>query len=222
MEFIMGGTILFGGNFAPKDWAFCGGQLISISENQALFAILGTTWGGDGRTNFALPDLRSRVPSGPGKAPGITVETIEGRMFGNDLTQLSIKHMPNHSHTAQFSPSGGSPSLTATSQSEATAKMFVSDSDGATNQPTGNYLATTKDGRNDGDNIYNDSKGTSFLAEQAIDVEVNTTTTITGTGSTGGTVTVGVTGNGEKFSTIQPTLGINYIIAIQGTFPSRN
>ncbi|MGF1704191.1 tail fiber protein [Photobacterium makurazakiensis] len=222
MEFIMGGTILFGGNFAPKDWAFCSGQLISISENQALFAILGTTWGGDGRTNFALPDLRSRVPAGVGTGPGLAYESRLGAKVGNDMTQLTIPNLPSHSHSATFTPTSTGASLTAVSQSEATAKMFVSDSDGETNQPAGNYLATTKDGRNDGDNIYNGSKGSSFLAEQAIDVEVNTTTTITGTGSTDGTVTVGTTGGGEKFSNIQPTLGINYIIAIQGTFPSRN
>ena len=70
MEFFIGGIINFGGNFAPRDWAFCDGQLISISQNQALFAILGTIWGGDGRTNFALPDMRSRCPIGAGRGRG--------------------------------------------------------------------------------------------------------------------------------------------------------
>ena len=64
--------IMFGGNFAPRNWAFCDGQLLAISQNQALFSLLGTTYGGDGRTTFALPDLRGRVPLHPGTGPGLT------------------------------------------------------------------------------------------------------------------------------------------------------
>ena len=71
MDF-MGGICFFGGSFAPRDWAFCQGQLMPISQNQALYAILGTIWGGDGRTSFALPDMRSRVPIGVGRGPGLT------------------------------------------------------------------------------------------------------------------------------------------------------
>lgn len=63
---------MFGGNFAPRGWAFCDGQLMSISSNTALFSLLGTTYGGDGRTTFALPDLRGRVPMHPGSGPGLT------------------------------------------------------------------------------------------------------------------------------------------------------
>ncbi len=64
--------IIFGGNFAPRGWAFCDGQLLSISSNSALFSLLGTTYGGDGRTNFALPDLRGRAPIHAGNGPGLT------------------------------------------------------------------------------------------------------------------------------------------------------
>ena len=67
----IGQIVMFGGNFAPRGWAFCDGQLLSIASNSALFSILGTTYGGDGRTTFGLPDLRSRVPVGEGTGPGL-------------------------------------------------------------------------------------------------------------------------------------------------------
>lgn len=65
-------VVIFGGNFAPRGWAFCDGQLLAISSNTALFSILGTTYGGDGRTTFALPDLRGRAPIGPRSGPGLS------------------------------------------------------------------------------------------------------------------------------------------------------
>ena len=68
---LIGEIIMFAGNFAPRGWAFCDGQLLSISQNTALFSILGTTYGGDGRTTFGLPDLRGRVPVGEGIGPGL-------------------------------------------------------------------------------------------------------------------------------------------------------
>jgi microcystin-dependent protein len=70
-EPFIGQIIMFGGNFAPRGWAFCDGQLVSITQNTALFSILGTTYGGDGRTTFGLPDLRGRVPLHPGNGPGL-------------------------------------------------------------------------------------------------------------------------------------------------------
>lgn len=72
MEAYYGQIILFAGNFAPKGWAFCHGQLLPISQNTALFALLGTTYGGDGKSTFALPDLRGRVPIGIGEVPGLS------------------------------------------------------------------------------------------------------------------------------------------------------
>ena len=87
MEPFIGQVMLFAGNFAPRGWAFCEGQLMAISSNAALFSILGTTYGGDGRTTFALPDLRGRVPIGPGTGPGLPTYRL-GQRGGLANTQL--------------------------------------------------------------------------------------------------------------------------------------
>ena len=76
MEAYIGSIILFAGNFAPKDWAFCDGSLLSIASNTALFSVLGTTYGGDGKTTFAVPDLRGRVPIQTGTGPGLSSRTL--------------------------------------------------------------------------------------------------------------------------------------------------
>jgi len=88
---------MFGGNFAPRAWAFCEGQLLSIAQNQALFSILGTTYGGDGRTTFALPDLRGRAPINPGTGPGLTTRKL-GQRSGTETNQLTQNQLPAHSH----------------------------------------------------------------------------------------------------------------------------
>jgi microcystin-dependent protein len=90
---------LFGGNFAPRGWAFCQGQILSIAQNTALFALLGTTYGGDGQTTFALPDLRGRVPVQPGQGPGLSPYSL-GEMGGSETVTLNQSQMPQHTHTA--------------------------------------------------------------------------------------------------------------------------
>ena len=91
--------IMFGGNFAPRGWAFCDGQLLSISQNTALFSLLGTTYGGDGRTTFALPDLRGRSAVHPGTGPGLA-NIVVGQRGGAENMVLTTAQMPSHSHTA--------------------------------------------------------------------------------------------------------------------------
>ena len=88
---------MFAGNFAPREWAFCDGRLLPVSQYQALFSILGTTYGGDGRTDFALPDLRGRVPLHPGSGPGLTERRL-GDEGGAEQVTLSEAEMPGHSH----------------------------------------------------------------------------------------------------------------------------
>lgn len=97
VEPFLGEIYLFGGNFAPRGYAFCDGQLLSINQNPALFAILGTTYGGDGRTTFALPDLRGRVPIGPGTGPGLTTVQL-GEKFGVEAVSLGVAQLPGHVH----------------------------------------------------------------------------------------------------------------------------
>ncbi|OAN77436.1 hypothetical protein A8B78_14090 [Jannaschia sp. EhC01] len=96
----LGDISMFAGNFAPRGWAFCDGQLLPISQYSALFSILGTMYGGDGRTTFALPDLRGRVPMGHGAGPGLTPRNTFGQKGGNEFTTLTTANMPNHTHAA--------------------------------------------------------------------------------------------------------------------------
>jgi microcystin-dependent protein len=104
---------IFTGNFAPKGWALCNGQLMSISQNTALFSLLGTTYGGDGRTNFALPNLQGSTPMHPGQGPGLSLHDL-GETGGSQTVQLIQSEMPAHTHTAncnsglgdQYGPTG--------------------------------------------------------------------------------------------------------------------
>lgn len=98
MEGFIGEIRIFAGNFAPRSWAFCEGQLLAISQNSALFSILGTTYGGDGRTTFGLPDLRGRVPIGEGNGPGLTDRRL-GAKGGSEHNTLTTIQMPSHNHT---------------------------------------------------------------------------------------------------------------------------
>lgn len=96
-EPFIGQITMFGGNFAPRDWAFCDGQLLAISQNSALFSLLGTNFGGDGRTTFGLPDLRGRFPMHAGSGPGLTPRPL-GSKGGAESVQLNVNHLPAHNH----------------------------------------------------------------------------------------------------------------------------
>jgi microcystin-dependent protein len=89
---------IFPFNFAPKGWAWCNGQLLPLSQNTALFSLLGTTYGGDGKSNFALPDLQGRAPMHPGQGPGLSLHDL-GETGGSDTVTLLQSEMPNHPHT---------------------------------------------------------------------------------------------------------------------------
>lgn len=167
----IGQITMFAGNFAPRNWAFCDGQLLPISENSALFSILGTTYGGDGRTTFGLPDLRSRVPIHAGRGPGLTERRL-GAKGGSETNSLTQNQLPSHSH-----------SLQGTSEP------------GTSNSPDGNIPAVNRDG----------------ILHYGSTANVGM-----GSGS------IGETGGGQPVNNMQPYLGINYIIALQGIFPSRS
>ncbi len=163
---------LFAGNFAPRGWAFCDGQLLSTATNTALFSLLGTTYGGDGRTTFGLPDLRGRAPVHSGQGPGLGPRPL-GQLFGAETEPLQPMHLPAHAHTLHGS----------TNQATET-------------DPTDNLLGSPQ-----GSDIYAAAGGT--------EVGMNA-------GS------IGNTGGGQRHQNMQPSIAINYIIALTGVFPSRN
>lgn len=171
MDPFLGQIILFGGNFAPRGWALCDGQLLSIAAHDSLFSLLGTTYGGDGRTTFGLPDLRGRTPVHPGQGLGLSPRRL-GSRFGQEQVTLTEGQMPAHSH-----------------------EVFCEAGQGTAGTPAGNFLGGDRAGADD------------LYAGQGISV-----------------MNLGMiksTGGHGPHNNMQPSLGINYIIATMGTFPSR-
>ena len=131
---------MFGGNFAPERWAFCDGQLVPITQNEALFSLFGTTYGGDGRTTFGLPDLRGRIPIHQGQGAGLTNRPM-GQSRGDEQVTLATSELPAHRHTLQASgeaadqtrPSGNVPA-------HATTPLYINDT--ATNMASDAITAT--------------------------------------------------------------------------------
>lgn len=154
MDPFIGQIVSFGGNFAPRQWAFCDGQLLAISQNTALFSILGTTYGGDGRTTFALPDLRGRAAVHPGTGPGLSTIKL-GQRGGSEYHTLTTLEMPNHSHN--------SGTLKGT--------LGVNEDDSETNDPAGANF-----GLIDPDNIkmYNTSPNNTSMAANNVNISGNT------------------------------------------------
>lgn len=96
-EPFVGEIRIFAGNYAPRGWAFCDGQLLAVSQNDALFSLLGTIYGGDGRTTFGLPDLRGRVPIHAGTGPGLSPRRL-GTKSGTEEETLTVNQLPSHTH----------------------------------------------------------------------------------------------------------------------------
>jgi microcystin-dependent protein len=130
----LGEIRMVGFNYAPQGWALCNGQTLSISANNALFALLGTTYGGNGTTNFNLPDLQGRMPLHAGAGANLPVY-VQGQKAGNESIILTQQQMPMHTHVATFTPSGGggTPSVNVT--------INGSNQPGNSTSPGGNYLA---------------------------------------------------------------------------------
>jgi microcystin-dependent protein len=105
-EPFVGEIKMFAGGFAPRSYAFCDGQLLQVSQNDALFSLLGTIYGGDGRTTFALPDMRGRVPVHQGSGPGLSQRQL-GSRAGEERHTLTANEVPAHTHTQRANPGDG-------------------------------------------------------------------------------------------------------------------
>ena len=122
-EPFVGEIRMFAGNFAPRGWAFCDGQLLAVSQNDALFSLLGTIYGGDGRTTFGLPDLRGRIPIHAGHGPGLSSRQL-GARSGQEAVTVTVNQLPAHSHPLQAttdladetSPAGAVPAQPSAAQ----------------------------------------------------------------------------------------------------------
>ena len=199
MDPFLGQIILWPMNWAPVGWALSNGQLLNISQNQALFSLLGTNYGGDGRTTFGLPNLQGRFPLGYGVANGVTYQL--GQTGGNASVTLTPANLPAHTHPATFTP--GSSSVTVqVSTNTAGGALAPSASN--------NYLGGTGP--------------TSGQGQAAVWTNALTAPVPLGgvAGNVSGTVTVSPSpAPTAVVSTLPPYQVLNYIIAVQGIYPSR-
>lgn len=192
MDPFIGMICAFGFNYTPRDWASCEGQVIPISNNTALFSLLGTTFGGDGRTYFNLPDLRGRVMVGQGAGPGLISKNM-GQKSGWETGILNVNQMPEHTHEGTIS--SGSVTIKA------------STADGVSKKPASRGGKTVLSGLAD-EKLY----GT---ATPSVPLNV-------GGGQVEGDLTISPVGGGQPFNIMQPYTVINYCIALVGIYPSRN
>jgi microcystin-dependent protein len=162
---------IVGFNFAPRSWAQCDGQILPINQNQSLYSLLGTTYGGDGRTTFALPDMRGRTPIHVDTSGG--ANHYQGQKSGEDAHTLSANEMPQHTHALRATTGGAN-----------------------TNQPAGNVLAKT-------------AATDPFYLSLTSPVDMSTAAVL-------------AAGGGAAHENSQPSIALNFCIALQGLFPSRN
>jgi microcystin-dependent protein len=211
----LGAIFIWAGNFAPRGYHFCDGSALAISQNTALYSILGTTYGGNGTTVFNLPDLRGRFPLCTNLNNSAYPVAQLGTVGGHATTTLLTSNLPAHNHPATFTGTGTPPSVTA--------NLSVSTAAASTATPTlanGNtaYLANAAAG-----SAGNALKGlyttTAPTAGNIATIPANTT--VTG-GTTGGTVAIGNTGANVPFDNHPPYQALNFIIAIEGLYPPRN
>jgi microcystin-dependent protein len=178
MEGVIGYTTLFAGNFAPKNWAFCNGQIVSISSNTALFSILGTVYGGNGTTTFGLPNLQGMAVVSAGQGQGLSNYSL-GETAGYEQTTITMENMPSHSHPLSTTIT---PSAATTANSPAPINAVYGQGS---------------------ENMFNPTGDSTFQHFQ-------------------GSITTGTNNSGQTpFSTMQPIMGLNYIICMFGVYPTR-
>ncbi|BDY05999.1 tail fiber protein [Ferrimonas sp. YFM] len=174
MDSFTGQIRIFAGTFAPVHFAFCSGTLLSISTNQALFSLLGTNFGGDGRTSFGLPEMRGRLPVGAGQGPGLG-NYLLGQIGGWEDVTLTTAEIPSHNHPLVVSESNPSQTIAGPGSMLANGHFFQTPSSSG-----GGQYAT--------------------MNEESVSSE----------------------GGGQAHENRMPSLGVNFIICLQGIYPSRN
>jgi microcystin-dependent protein len=166
----IGDIRMFGGNFAPVGYAFCNGQLLQISQYDALFALIGTTYGGDGQTTFALPNLQGRLPVHAGQGPGLS-SYVQGQQGGSESVTLTAQQIPTHTHAAQAQSGSGNQAA-----------------------PGGGIWAASAQ------NQYSPNTPSAAMSSAAI----------------------AAAGSNQPHDNMAPFQVVNFIIALEGVFPSRN
>lgn len=213
-EPFMGQIQTFGFPFAPNGWQLCAGQTLSIGQYSALFALLGTTYGGNGVQTFQLPDLQGRVAIGQGNGLGLSQYVI-GQKSGTENVSILVSNMPSHTHVATFTPGGGGSAPTVTASLKASTQVATQSIPGTSGAATLGAPTTTV--------ARAVTSVMGYVADASPSVALTGLSVTISGGSTGsGTVTNALTGNGLPISILQPYLAINYSIALQGIFPSRN
>ena len=180
MDGTMAEIRMFAPNFAPRSWAICRGQLLPIAQNQALFSLLGSVYGGNGTTTFALPDLQGRVPVGTGQSAGLSNYSL-GQKSGIETTTLTAGNLPAHTH-----PVTG------------TIKVATTNQPANEPSPNGKYFA------NDGSPKFNLTNTGNSMKPANLNMAV------------------AIAGNGQNLENRMPYLGFNYIICLQGVYPTRD
>ncbi|SFX96706.1 Microcystin-dependent protein [Pseudomonas sp. NFACC49-2] len=195
MEVFMGTIQPFAFNFAPRGWALCNGQTIGIAQNSALFSLLGVTYGGNGQTTFMLPNLQGRMLMGMGNGLGLTPRVI-GEVSGTENVTPTLNNLPAHTHALT--------GLTAS-----TTLQLANPASNPVNTPTdtNSFIGTSGTGPGSAA-IYSDQIGASPVPLQGV------STTVSGT--------VSPAGAGLPLPIMNPFLAINFSIALEGIFPSRN
>lgn len=195
----IGEVMWVGFNFCPKAWAEANGQLLPINQNQALFSLLGTQYGGDGRVNFALPDLRGRTMVHVGSGPGLS-NILQGETGGAESLTLTFAQMPSHSHSATTTISG----------LEITSTLYGSSAGANSTAPAGAALATGKKQAP----VYAASAPDQAMAAGSVQSTVTSSTA---------TTTVAATSSGTTpVSVRDPYLALKACVALLGVFPPRD
>lgn len=186
MDPFIGEIKMVGFNYAPTGWALCNGALVSVVQHSALFALLGTTFGGDGVNTFGLPDYRGRGPVGMGQGPGLSAPIVQGEVAGFESVTLTQGNLPTHTHAATTAGLSASPAASTS---------------GGGSVPTGAIFANPSTG-----DFFAPAPGDVTMAPIPVK----------------GTVTIGPAGSSMPVATRNPYLGTNFVISMQGVFPSRN